>query len=424
MEPQRRVTRQRECLQLPGESAALAAAARSRSQMQSACLRVEMSGRARCRSVEREVQAAQRAAMELELAQMRGYDGGPLRGGIEVDSGIEPGKRHALIEDVRSAGGCVDVRRRERSANCARCLQAATAACGQQTEVLSRHAKSQIGRAVDAAVERQSRAAEAHTHLLERPGVTSVRNAAAAAGCDAAQPPAEPIDLHTERIARLEAAPSHLEPKIEAAGQIRPDLPRIDSRRVAADGPALHGRPDHLSVHIRVPMVEIDLRAAQRDAGAIQLARDVRGHRGEGCDLSQSLGVELVGADARELEASRAAAKRYVAPCERPAKIAPTALQVETRAARHDSDRARGDRPRPRALVDDVDSTRGEHLSGKAAVEPYIERARLQSSRVERAACAECPPIAIQGQLAADEAERAGEAPGAQVEILYECFTL
>src|SRR6185437_6096215 len=237
MEPQRFITRERECLELPREGAAVETAARGRRQMQPARLSIEVDTRSRCRPVERELQAAQRPAAKLELVQVRGCGGAALRGGIEVDLGIESREGHALVENVRSLGGRLDIGRIEGAADRPRCLQPAAAAGREQTEILGRHTKSQIGCAVDAAIECKSRMAEPHADLLERPSVTRVHELAAAAGGTAAQPPAEAVDLHTERVARLEATPRHLEPKIEAAGQIRPDLPRIDSSRVTADGP-------------------------------------------------------------------------------------------------------------------------------------------------------------------------------------------
>src|SRR5579885_2460319 len=72
----------------------------------------------------------------------------------------------------------------------------------------------------------------------------------------------------------------------------------------------------------------------------------------------------------------------------------------------------------------DVDPPRGEGLPRIAAVEPCVESAGLEAGRIQRAASGKTASIAAQRELAADEPERAGEMPGAQVEILDHGLTL
>src|SRR5579883_1706197 len=147
---------------------------------------------------------------------MRRNRGAPARGRIEVDLGIESGQCDSLIEDVGCLRSGHDVGRIRGAADRASRLQAAARALRQEAEIFAGHRKSQIGRAIDAAIEREAGAAEPQTDMFKGPRVTRVSESATAGSGDAPQPPAKSVDLHADRVAFLESAARHREPEIEA----------------------------------------------------------------------------------------------------------------------------------------------------------------------------------------------------------------
>ena len=221
---------------------------------------------ARSRTVEREVHAVHGAATEAHLPQMSGDRRPPPRGRVEIDLRIETRQRYSVVKKFGAVRAGHDVGTVNRSADRPVRLQATAATRRQQAEILRGQLEPQIGGAVDAAIERQARAAEADTKLLEGPRVARMCQLAAAACRETSQPPAESIESDAQRIVRFEPAAADVDAKIDAAGQVGPQLARVDPGCVAADVPALCGGPGHLAVHIGVPAEDVELRPTNVDA--------------------------------------------------------------------------------------------------------------------------------------------------------------
>src|SRR5487761_372473 len=243
MESQRLITRHAERMQLAVEHAVADTAACDRGQLQARRLRGEMGYHGRCRTLEGEVEAAHAALLEPQLPQMCRYGRAPSRARVEIHFRIEARQRHAIVKDVRPVRGGENVWIVERSVDRAVRLDVAAAARRQQTEILGGHRELQVDYAIHRAIEGEAGAAEAHTDLLECPGVTRMRELAAAARRQAPEPPAEPVNGHADGVARLEAAARDRDPEIDTARQVGPHLTGIDAGGAAADIPALHRGP-------------------------------------------------------------------------------------------------------------------------------------------------------------------------------------
>ena len=206
-------------------------------------------------------------------------------------------------------------------------LQPAAARRRQDAEILRGQREAQIRGAIDTAVERQARAAETDANLLERPCIARVCQLATAARGEAAQSSAESVECHAEWSVRFEPPAPDVKAKIDAPGQVRSHLARVDAGRLAADLPALHGSPGHLAMHIGVSVEDIYLRATDLDAFVAQLTRDVGGSGGESGKerryLRQTVGMKVIRPQTRKLEAALAASEWHAPSGERPAKVSP-----------------------------------------------------------------------------------------------------
>ncbi len=383
------------------------------------CLSREMDGIFRGRALERKRQTVEHAVANLKPVQTHVDLGLVLLAWVEVDVGVERIQRNPFVMNSDAMRARADCRILQRAANCAVGLQLTAAPRGEETQILGLERKPKIDFFCDAAVQRDTRATQPHAHVVELPGVGRTAQLSAPARGDATQSAADVAHFQTEVAVAREAGSLRRHGKADGTRKIRSQVHGIHACDPAVHLPPFLRSPDHRPIQLQVAVEGLQIGFAELEAVLAEKAGDLQGNGREGARGGNPNRVYGVRQDTFQLVFPGRAVERRLLAEQRPAKVPPGSLQVQSRTVGDDADGAGPRGMRARGLVSQLESLGHQDAVGVGAFELSVERACLQSRGDHRAACPKSVGVALQGQLSRENPEGTVHSPLPQVEGMH-----
>src|SRR3569833_1102958 len=339
---------------------------------------------------------------------------------VEIDVRIEVLQIEPVMMDVAAMGGGGEHGLGGGATDRARYLELAATLGSEKTQIVRGDVETQIELIVETAVERDVGPSQAEPDVLERPGSAGMKQLAVAARLGAPQLPPDVAEMLRGIACGRKAVGGDGQRVIQLSAQIGTEITWIDAGEPPRRRPGALGRPGDVAVDAPVPLEQIHFGSTPGEVIFPERAIDYGVHQWKGAHPGYAVHLHVIREYALQGVGARGTVERNVLVLahQRPAKVAPVALQIQARPSFDNFDRAAAAGLGSGCQVARAHLARRQHMIMIEPVELSMERSDVQARWIRLSTATEAVRIAVQLGFAGNQAEHTTTAPDTDIEVM------